>query len=673
MTAIATSELWSIYDARRVKAPELRGMDSVVNSFRGFVKNHTPILGQLRTQAERVEKLEPEIQALSSSRFREEVAVLRDDARVGHLEDEKLDRALALTREAVLRAIGKRPFLVQIMGALAMIRGAAAEMATGEGKTLTAAMAASIWAWAGRPVHIITVNDYLVQRDAEQMGPIYELLGLSVGYVIHETPPPERIENFRKNIVYVTSKELVADFLRDQIQLDTLAKSRPITTDREMPVWGGQDTLGNLRTPAQASAGLLATGQMNARLTVPGLFKVIVDEADSLLIDEAVTPLIISNSPDDEANAVLYRKAAEIARQLELNRDFTIDWQIRNIDLTPRGQTRIDDIAEATEDHNGFWKGKRRREELVTQACVALHCYVRDEQYLVSDDQKVQIIDEFTGRIMQDRSWRHGLHQAIEVKEEVPVTADKENLARLSFQRFFRQYPIMGGMTGTAWEAAAELWQIYQRPVIRIPTNKPCIRGQLPTQMFDTMEQKWEAVTQRIAELNETGVPVLVGTRSVLASQEVSRRLAALGKPHRVLNATQTAQEAAIVAEAGQEGKITVATNMAGRGTDIILGRGVAEKGGLAVLSTEPAASYRVDRQLFGRAARQGDPGTAQMFPSAEDDLFLRHAARQRKFWRMIGADRIIRMSQARAEHLARFNRKQVLKNDDWMDEASPF
>jgi preprotein translocase subunit SecA len=310
---------------------------------------------------------------------------------------------------------------------------------------------------------------------------------------------------------------------------------------------------------------------------------------------------------------------------------------------------------------------------LVTQALVAQHCYVRDEQYLITEDQKVQIIDEFTGRVMADRSWRHGLHQAIEVKENVPVTADKENLARMSFQRFFRQYPIMAGMTGTAWESAPELWQIYQRPVIKIPTNKPCIRTQLPVRMFDTMDQKWDAVVRRVIEINETGAPVLIGTRSVLASQEVSRRLAAAGKPHRVLNATQTAQEAAIVAEAGQEGKITVATNMAGRGTDILLGRGVAEKGGLHVVSTEPAASYRVDRQLFGRAARQGDPGSAQLFSCAEDDLFLRHAPRLRKAWRAIGAAKLIRMAQNRAENLARFNRKQVLKNDDWMDEALPF
>jgi preprotein translocase subunit SecA len=259
------------------------------------------------------------------------------------------------------------------------------------------------------------------------------------------------------------------------------------------------------------------------------------------------------------------------------------------------------------------------------------------------------------------------------VKENVPVTADKENLARLSFQRFFRQYPLMSGMTGTAWESAGEMWQIYHRPVIRIPTNKPCIRKVLPTQFFDTMQQKWEAVIARVCELADQGIPVLVGTRSVLSSQEVSVRLAKLARPHRVLNATQTAQEASIVAEAGQSGKITVATNMAGRGTDILLARGVAQLGGLHVVSTEPATSSRVDRQLFGRAARQGDPGAAQMFGSADDDLFIRHAPRLRHRWQQIGAERLIKIAQSRAERLARFNRKQVLDNDDWMDQAVPF
>src|SRR5438045_1004862 len=276
------------------------------------------------------------------------------------------------------------------------------------------------------------------------MSPVYEMLGHRVGHVIHETTPQDRVDHYRRGIVYVTSKELVADFLRDQI------------------------SLGNLRTSAQTAVGMLTNVQPRNALMLPGLFRVLVDEADSLLIDEAVTPLIISNSPDDEANATLYRAASEIAVQMKEGADFTTDWTVRNVDLTLRGQNRIDQIADAA--GSGFWKGKRRREELVTQALCALHCYVRDEQYLVGDDQKVQIIDEFTGRIMADRSWRHGLHQAIEEKEQVPVTADKQDLARLRFQRFFRQYPIMGAMTGTAWLAAAELWQVPQRPAIRLVT-----------------------------------------------------------------------------------------------------------------------------------------------------------------------------------------------------------
>ncbi len=643
--SLANSELWAIFDARRVKAPELKGLDAFVNAGAGYVKNRIPVLPRLRAQALRIEQLEPQVKDLGSAQFRQTVAEHRNLGRVNKLQGESFDMAVALIREGARRATGLRPFLVQVMGALAMYEGYVAEMATGEGKTLTASLSASIWAWSGRPVHIITVNDYLVARDAEEMGPVYNLLGLKVGHIVHESTPAERVDHYRRNVVYVTSKELVADFLRDQI------------------------LLGNLRSSKQTSVGRLMSGGLGQRLQVPGLFRVIVDEADSLLIDEAVTPLIISNSPDEEGNATLYRAANDLALQLDEGRDFIIDREVRSVDLTQRGQDRLEQIA----SDNGFWKGKRRREELVTQALVGQHCFLRDEQYLVSDDDKVQIIDEFTGRIMHDRSWRHGLHQAIEIKEKVTVTADKENLARLSFQRFFRQYPIMSGMTGTAWEAGPELWQIYQRGVVRIPTNKPCIRVHLPTQMFDTMAEKYDAAVKRVCELNDKGVPVLVGTRSVLSSEEVSRRLQTASRPHRVLNATQTAQEANIVAEAGQKGRITVATNMAGRGTDIKLARGVADLGGLHVVATEPATSQRVDRQLFGRAARQGDPGSAQLFSSADDELFLRHAPLVRKFWRTLGADRVIHMAQSRAERLARFNRRQVLRSDDWMDQSLPF
>ena len=650
MSFAASNELFRIFDARRVKAKELKNVDLFVNGFFGWVKNHLPVLKQLKAASNRVDALEPEIKNLSSAHFADMVNEMRDVARLGRLKDQYLDRALALSREAAWRGLGLRPFPCQIMGALAMINGWIAEMATGEGKTITASLAASIWAWGGQPVHIITVNDYLVARDAEEMTPIYKNMGCTTGHVIHETTQSDRVAEYRRSVVYVTSKELLADFLRDQI------------------------SLGALRNGTQTSVMLLNGGNVQNRLQVPGLFKVIVDEADSLLIDEGVTPLIISGSPDgeeEEGNASLYREAYKLAEFLEPSRDFTIDQAARNCDLTSRGEQRLDHLAET--ESAGFWKGKRRREELVTQALNARWCFVKDEQYLVNEDKEVQIIDEYTGRVMEDRSWRHGLHQAIEVKEEVPVSADKENLARQSFQRFFRSYPEMSGMTGTAWEARDEIWNIYQRPIARIPTNKPCIRKVLPVAMYSSMAEKYAAVVERVCELNDKGIPVLIGTRSVLTSLDLSKELTARGRAHRVLNATQTASEASIVAEAGKLGQITVATNMAGRGTDIKLARGIADLGGLHVLATEPATSARVDRQLFGRAARQGDPGCAQLFACPQDDLFVRHVPSLAKYWRTIGPARLIQYAQWKAERMARFNRKQVLRADDWMDQTLPF
>lgn len=644
MTQVANNELWSIFDARRVKLAELKNVDAMANSVVGWFKNRRRVLPRLRVQVDRIEKLEPEIHNLGAARFQEAVHEARDLARLGRLTGAMQDRAVALVREAALRALGMRPFPVQLMGALAMTEGAVAEMATGEGKTLTASLAASLWAWAGRPVNVITVNDYLVQRDAEEMGPVYKMLGLKVGYTIHESTSQDRYEHYRRDVIYTTSKELVADFLRDQIKL------------------------GTLRNSTQTGIGMMLNGPSAQGLLVPGLFRVIVDEADSLMVDEGVTPLIISNSPDEDANASYFKAAYDLALKLEKDKDFTVDKTVRQCELTARGQRRLEEIS----DDSNFWKGRRRREELTQQALTAQYCFLKDEQYLVHEN-KVMIIDEFTGRIMKDRSWRHGLHQAIEVKENARITADKENLARLSFQRFFRQYYHICGMTGTAWESAPELWQIYQRPIVRIPTNRPCIRVHLPVKMYDTADQKWTAVVERVAELHEKGVPVLIGTRSVWASEEVSKRLTEKGLVHRVLNATQTKVEAEIVAQAGQRGQITVATNMAGRGTDIKLAKGVAELGGLHVIATEPHGSGRVDRQLFGRAARQGDPGSAQLFCCADDDVFIRHANHLRKGWRAIGAKRLIKIAQNRAERLARFNRKEVLKNDDWMDEMLPF
>ncbi len=649
MSTSLANEIYTVFDARRVKSPELKNIDHGVNWFVGYVKNRLPILGALRKRAKAVDALEPEVQKLGSAAFREKVLEYKDYGRIGKLKDERLDYAFALAREAAWRTVGKRPYPVQIMGAMAMNDGYVIEMATGEGKTLTAALAAAINSWSGKSVHVITVNDYLVERDAKLNEPIYSMLGTTVGFVVHETTQEARLDMYRRGVTYVTSKELVADFLRDQIMM------------------------GALRSSTQTAVGMLMGQSIRSRPLVPGLFRAIADEADSLLIDEAVTPLIISSSPSDEANASRYERSDSLAKQLVEGRDFKIDKTVKQVDLTPRGQETLEKLAVDDDRTHGFWAGKRRREELVTQALTALHCFHLDEHYLITDEGKIVIIDEFTGRVMADRSWRHGLHQAIEVKEKQKVTSDKENLARISFQKFFRQYPSMSGMTGTVWEAASEMWGIYRRPLVRIPTNKKCIRKQLPTRMFDTADQKWTAVVDRIVELHEKKVPILIGTRSVWASEELDRRLKEKGLTHRVLNARQDAEEAAIVAEAGQVGQITVATNMAGRGTDIILGRGVVELGGLHVIATEPHGSGRIDRQLFGRAGRQGDPGCAQMFCCAEDDLFIRHVRKLRKAWRLIGVNRLIKMAQNRADHLARFNRKQVLRADDWMDQSLPF
>jgi preprotein translocase subunit SecA len=661
---LVSNDLHTVFDARRVKSPELQGLDFTVNGWVGAVRNRIPVLKKLQKIAAEVGALEEEVKNLGSQRFRETVYELQAIGRK-HRLTEKDNRAAwlkawAVAREAAWRSLGKRPYDVQIMGAIAITWGTFAEMATGEGKTLTASLAASVWAWGGRPVHVITVNDYLVERDAELMRPVYEIMGTTVGAIIHDLEAHARPEVYRRGVVYTTSKELVADFLRDQI------------------------ALGQLKTGTQTRVATLLRAEWQSRpLMIPGLFRCIVDEADSLLIDEGVTPLIISNEPDGNPNEELYRAAHELAEQLQEGTHFRVDKTVKSVEMTARGQEKLEEIT--TQDARTFWKGRRRREELVTQALTALHCFHRDEQYLVESEEdyanaereikgsRIQIIDEYTGRVMADRSWRHGLHQAIEIKEGVEVTADKENLAHMSFQRFFRQYPELGGMTGTAWEANYELWQIYQRRVVRIPPNKPCIRTMLPTLMYDTMEEKWANVIRRVAEVHATGAPVLLGTRSVAASEILSKLLTEAGLEHDTLNAAQNKTEAEIISGAGTLKRITVATNMAGRGTDIHTSSEVNKLGGLHVISTEPNTSYRIDRQLYGRAARQGNPGTAQLICCAEDDLFIRQVNPLRRFWRIIGPDRLIAIAQANAEKLATFNRRQVLKNDDWMDQAVPF
>jgi preprotein translocase subunit SecA len=499
-------------------------------------------------------------------------------------------RAFALVREAAGRTVGLRHFDVQLTGGWAMLNGMLAEMETGEGKTLTATLAAATAALAGRAVHVITVNDYLAKRDADWMRPVYETLGLTVGCIEQGMDPDARRAAYRCDVTYCSNKEIAFDYLRDR------------------QVLGGRPRAIAMKTDALGGAGL------GRRLLLRGLQFAIIDEADSVLVDEARTPLILSAEASLTQEETLHTEALELARQLGEG-----DYQLRDdgVRITERGLDRLEALGAS---RGGVWRGPRRREQLVKQALTALHLFQRDKHYLLRDD-KVVIIDENTGRLMPDRSWEQGLHQLIEIKEGCEVTGRRETLARISYQRFFRRYLWLAGMTGTAREVARELWAVYGLRVAAIPTNRPGRRLRHSDRVFGRAERKWQAVVESVAQLRATGRPVLIGTRSVAASETLAAMLAEAQIPYRLLNARQDQDEAEIVARAGEPGCVTVATNMAGRGTDIKLAPGVADRGGLHVIATELNDSGRIDRQLFGRCARQGDPGSCQAILAIDEDV----------------------------------------------------
>jgi preprotein translocase subunit SecA len=601
--------------------------------------------GQWRNVADR--RLKDRLQDLAA-RFK----------RMGKGSDAEVDEALALLVEAAHRTLGLRPFMVQIWGAMALNDGYLIEMATGEGKSLTACLAAAMAGWSGRPCHIVTVNDYLAGRDEEEMRPFYAYCGLTVGSVTGPMDPRQRQEQYGRGIVYTTSKELVADFLRDRILLGSYQNAdRRMLRAMLQPGW-------------RAFQGLVQRGIDTA----------IVDEADSLLIDEAVTPLIISRAQENRPLVDACASACEVSGHLERGRDYKVDLKYREIRLTEEGEEKIAAMAAGMP---AMWQGASRREELVVQALNAREFYERGKQYVVQDG-KVAIVDEFTGRLMANRTWRHGLHQSVEAKEGVVISNPSETLARLSFQRFFRFFRNLAGMTGTAEEAAGEFWHIYGLPVMTIPTNRPCVREVFPDRVFAAEEEKWQALVKAIHEIHASGRPVLVGTRSVHASEKLAAMLTVGQLEFNLLNAVRSKEEARIVAAAGEAGRITIATNMAGRGTDIKLGRGVAELGGLHVIATERHESGRIDRQLFGRCARQGDKGSVQAYISADDELLrrfmpevlrrrLRDAIRAGLPATSLLAHQAVLQSQRAAQRLAFRQRRNVLKMDTWLEEALSF
>ena len=649
------------YHRTHIIIPEklYEGPDTLVNNLVGWFKRRYTYLKHILKESERISRAAEGLRHISSRELRERLQGMQTAFRrqkTGY--EDLLPDALAALVEASDRTLHLRPYPVQVAGAMALYRGYLAEMATGEGKSLTACLPAVLSAWTGRPCHFVTVNDYLAGRDAMEMEPFYKFCGVSVGCVTSTMRPEERRENYDKGVVYTTSKELVADFLRDRLVMGDMHHSS-----------------------RRVIRALLAPRRREAEgLVMRGLHTAIVDEADSVLIDEAVTPLIISRAQENRPFTEASRVAGDIAGQLSPKEDYTVDLKYKEINYTKKAYQKMEDLAHQLK---GIWRSSARREELITQAITAREFYHPEQQYVIQEG-KVVIVDEFTGRLMPNRTWRQGLHQAIEAKEGIDLTHPSETLARISFQQFFRLFRRLSGMTGTANEAAGEFWHIYGLSIMRIPTNRPCIRKLHPDRIFAREKQKWQAVVKEIIDVHKTGRPILVGTRSINASEQLARMLTEEGLEFNLLNAVYHEKEAAIVKMAGEEGRITIATNMAGRGTDIKLARRVAELGGLHVIATERHESGRIDRQLFGRCARQGDPGSARAFMSAEDELIRRFipgvvrknlglAIDKRVPGVKQMAEKTMLMAQYAAQRMAFKQRKNVLQMDTWLEEALSF
>ena len=553
-----------------------------------FGSKNDRFLKKLRPLVAKINALEPEMQALADEELPQRLAVYREQVQNGEKDlDAVLPEVFALVREASTRVLGMRHYDVQLLGAMALHNGKIAEMKTGEGKTLVATLAVILNSLEGKGVHVVTVNDYLAKRDAEWMGRLYNFLGLSVGVIVAGLSDEQRKEAYGADITYGTNNEFGFDYLRD-----------------------------NMKFYAE-------------QLVQRGHHYAIVDEVDSILIDEARTPLIISG-PSDEATD-LYQPVVEVVRTLEKEKHYTVDEKGKTASLTDEGVLYVEeqlgienlyDTANITAQHH------------VLQSLKAHTVFRRDVDYIVKDDQVV-IVDEFTGRLMAGRRFSDGLHQALEAKEHVTVAAENQTLASITFQNYFRMYDKLSGMTGTADTEAVEFAQIYGLEVSTIPPNRPMVRKDMPDLIYRTRREKMQAIIQAIKELHATGQPVLVGTISIETSELISQLLKREGVPHSVLNAKHHAQEAEIVAQAGQAGKVTIATNMAGRGTDIKLGEGVVELGGLHILGTERHESRRIDNQLRGRSGRQGDPGSSRFYLSLEDDLM-----------RLFGSDRLSGLMQ---------------------------
>jgi preprotein translocase subunit SecA len=611
-----------------------------------LVARHLPFRSAARTLA-RINHLEPRYQSQTDDELRRTSLSLRYRALSGESLETLMPEAYALVRESSRRTLGMRHFDVQILGGIAMQAGAIAEMQTGEGKTLTAALPLYLAALLGQGAHLATANDYLARRDAEVVRPALALLGMTLGIIDASTPRIQRRQAYKCDVTYAASRELGFDFLRDRLvagregerQTELLAKM-----------------LGH-----EAESGY-GEGVQRA------LTYCLVDEADSILIDEARTPLIVSAMPGSSPDSTLglFQWSAKVTSAFQEHADFEHDARNRTITLTRDGRRKVRELSkpEVLAD-----VGMLDMYEHIERALLVEREYLLNRHYVLRDGEIV-IVDEFTGRLAVGRKWRSGIHQAIEAKEGVEITLHAGEAARVTVQDYFLRYQRLAGMTGTAASSTRELRRIYKLQVQVIPTHRPCRRQSLRDLVFATAQAKWQAVVEEVSAMHAQGRPVLIGTRSIDKSEHLSQLLHQAGIEHQVLNARRHAEEAQIVAQAGQVGRVTVATNMAGRGTDIKLAERVNELGGLHVIGTELHESARVDRQLAGRCARQGDPGSFRQFMSLEDDILaagfgVRRASKIRKRHRASGAvasawARTLRQAQRRVQK-EHFRQRRVL------------
>ena len=552
----------------------------------GLLKNifdyETKELKKIDKIVDEIEALDEKMQSIKDIEFKAKTEEFKKRLEDGEKLDDIAVEAFALAREACFRAIGEKPFRVQLIGGLAIHRGNIAEMKTGEGKTLTTVLPAYLNALSGKGVHVITTNEYLSTRNAQWMGPIYDLLGVSVGINTRDKSPKEKKEAYNADITYTTNNELGFDYLRDNMVVH------------------------------------------KENRTQRGLNFAIIDEVDSILIDEARTPLIISGGSAKSAN--IYKEADRVAKNLKID-DYVVDEKTKKVTLTEEGVKNCEkmlhldnlyDISNSVMVHN------------LDKALTANYAFKKDVDYVIEND-KVIIVDTFTGRLMHGRQFSEGLHQALEAKEGVTINEETKTLATITFQNLFRMYNKLSGMTGTAKTEEEEFQNIYNTNVVCIPTNKPVIRDDQVDLIYSSLKGKFNAVVKTVKEIHKTGRPVLVGVASVETSELVSQLLTKAGVKHELLNAKNHEREAHIIENAGKKNAVTIATNMAGRGTDIKLGEGVRELGGLYVLGTERHDSRRIDNQLRGRAGRQGDPGTTRFFVSMEDDLMIKFGSEKMK------------------------------------------